>query len=261
LARDDWDEIYARPLTGRGPEDKGMHASTVFLIAFFTSVLTASGTAYVFERFDVLGKTQQPTPETVVPDLRGFTEADARANTQSSDLALLVASREPSPGAKPGTVIRQSIPAGQRVPHQHPVSVVLADELPKVPALKGLTVVDATKKVEELGFKLVTGESVPDATIPVGQILDQDPEPDAAVEKGKSVTVKLSAGPGEVEVPKIMGLGIGAAKAELEKVGLELAVRWVSLAETPTSIVLNQKPRPKDKAKPGTKIEGTVNRP
>src|SRR5687768_11286923 len=132
-----------------------MHASTAFLIAFFTSVLTASGTVYVFERFNVLGKSQ-PVAETVVPDLRGFSEVDARTNTQSSNLSLLVAAREPSAEAKPGTVIRQSIPAGQRVPRQHPVSVVIAEALPKVPALKGLTVPDATKKLEELGYKLVS---------------------------------------------------------------------------------------------------------
>jgi hypothetical protein len=36
-------------------------------------------------------------------------------------------------------------------------------------------------------------------------------------------------------------------------------VRWVSLAETPTFIVLNQKPKPNEKVKPGTKIEVVAN--
>ena len=235
-----------------------MHASTAFLIAFFTSVLTASGTVYVFERYNVLGKAA-PVAETVVPDLRGFTEADARVNTQSSHLALLVAAREPSAEAKPGTVIRQSIPAGQRVPQQHPVSVVLADALPKIPELKGMTVADATKKVEELGYKLVASPPIADATVPVGQVIRQDPPADTAAEKGKSVTVQVSAGPGDVAVPKLAGMGVPAAKKELEKLGLELTVRWVSLAETPSSIVLNQKPPANEKVKPGSKVEVVVN--
>jgi len=235
-----------------------MHASTAFLIAFFTSVLTASGTVYVFERYNVLGKPA-PVAETVVPDLRGFTEADARTNTQSSNLTLLVAAREPSAEAKPGTVIRQSIPAGQRVPRQHPVSVVIADALPKIPDLKGLTVADATKKLEDLGYKFVAGAPIADATVPAGQVIRQDPAADTAAEKGKSVTVQVSSGPGEVAVPKLAGLGVPIAKKKLEELGLELTIRWVSLAETPTAIVLNQKPPPNEKVKPGSKVEVVVN--
>jgi beta-lactam-binding protein with PASTA domain len=56
-----------------------------------------------------------------------------------------------------------------------------------------------------------------------------------------------------------MGLGLTVAKANLEKVGLKPAVRWVSMAETATYVVLNQKPAPGDKVKPGGEIELTVN--
>jgi beta-lactam-binding protein with PASTA domain len=56
-----------------------------------------------------------------------------------------------------------------------------------------------------------------------------------------------------------MGLGLMVAKANLEKVGLKPAVRWVSMAETATYVVLNQKPAPGEKVKPGGEIELTVN--
>ena len=118
MRRDDWDEIYARPKADE------MHSSTAFLMAFFTSVATATCTVYAIERFNLLHKQEPAVVETVVPDLRGFSEADARTNTQASHLALLVASHEPSADAKPGTVIRQSVPAGQHVPREHPVSVI-----------------------------------------------------------------------------------------------------------------------------------------
>ena len=72
-----------------------MNASTVILIAFFTSAATA-------------------TAGEMVPELAGLTEADARANAAAANIALFVAGREPTPGRKPGTVVRQSIPAGQR---------------------------------------------------------------------------------------------------------------------------------------------------
>lgn len=236
-----------------------MHGSTVFLIAFFTSVLTAGGTVYAIDRFNILHKDAPPVVETVVPDLRGFSEADARANAQASHITLLVASHEASADAKPGTIVRQSVPAGQHVPHDHPVSVVIADELPKIPGVTGLSVVDATKKLEEKGYKLQAAAPVANATIPEGQIISQDPPADSPAEKGKTVSVQVSAGAAEVAVPKVMGLSINNAKAALEKLGLEAEVRWISMAETPTFVVLNQKPKPTEKVKPGSKVEITAN--
>ena len=238
-----------------------MHGSTVFLIAFFTAIATAAGTVYTIERFDVFHRQAAPAaPEAIVPDLKGFTEADARANAQASHITLLVASRETSSDVKPGAVVRQSIPAGQHVPQNHPMSVVLADELPKVPTVTGLAVVEATKRLEEKGYKLVAATpNVASATVPEGQIISQNPAADTAAEKGKPVTVTVSAGAAEVAVPKVMGLSINNAKTALEKIGLVAEVRWVSLAETPTFIVLNQKPKPTEKLKPGSKVEITAN--
>jgi eukaryotic-like serine/threonine-protein kinase len=253
LGRDDWDEIYARP------KPPGMHASTAFLIAFFTSVATSAGTVYVVERFNLMQKEVQ-APESVVPDLRGLSEADARANAQLSKVVLLVGTREPSVEAKPGSVLRQSIPAGQRVPQQHPVSVVIAESLPKVPTVTGLTLADATKRLEELGYKIAQGETAADAQAPAGHVLRQDPAADSPAEKGKVVKVVLSTGPGEVVVPKLAGFSLAKAKTEIETLGLKPVVRWVSLAETATYVVLNQKPAANEKAKAGSDVEVVVNR-
>ncbi len=254
LGRDDWDEIYARP------KPPGMHASTAFLIAFFTSVATSAGTVYVVERFDLMKKQAAPVAESVVPDLKGLSETDARANAQSAKIVLLVGSREPSADAKPGAVVRQSTPAGQRVPQHHPVSVVLADALPKIPTVTGLTFADATKKLEALGYKVAQGAPVADLEAPAGQVVSQTPAADTEAEKGKAVTLVLSTGPGDVVVPKLAGFALAKAKTEIEKLGLKPVVRWVSLAETATYVVLNQKPVALEKVKPGAEVEIVVNR-
>jgi len=237
-----------------------MHGSTVFLVAFLTSALTATGTVYLIDKTNLLHKAEAPAADAIVPDLRGFTESDARNNVQASRLTLLVGAREASAEAKPGTVVRQSIPAGQRVPQQHPISVVIAEELPKVPELKNLALAEATKRLDERGYKIVTGAPMPDPAVPEGAVASQSPAADAALEKGKSVTVQLSSGPGDAAVPKVIGLTTTNAKTALSKLGFEMEVRWVSLAETPTYVVLNQKPAAADKAKAGSKVEVVVNR-
>ncbi len=236
-----------------------MHGASAFFLAFFTSVVTAAGTVYVIERYDVLPKKAAPAPpEAVVPSLVGLSEVDARANATTAHLALLVASREPSAEAKPGSVVRQSIPAGQRVPYQHPVSIVLAEEIPKVPALAGLTVAEATQRAEAKGFAIKVGGTVPSPTVAQGNIVDQSPAADAQASKGATLVVQLSSGPGDVEVPKLIGVQINKAQEELQKIGLKPVVRWVELAETQCYVVLSQKPAAKEKLKPGSEVQLTV---
>ncbi len=200
-----------------------MNTSAVFLVAFLTSVVTASGTVYVIERYGVLPPRAEPArePEAVVPSFQGLTETDARANATAAHLALLVSAREPSPGTKPGTVLRQSIPAGQRVPRDHPVSIVLSEEVPKVPSVVGLAVPDATEKLKQAGYTLKVGDAIAHATVPKDAIVTQDPNPDAEVKKGETITVQISSGPGEAAVPKLIGFPVGKAQKELEKARLQ----------------------------------------
>src|SRR5262245_12192386 len=111
-----------------------MNASSVILIAFFTALVTAIGTVLVMKQGGMLTSAPVAAAENqVVPDLVGLAEAEARQNAQNQHLSFLVLGREPTAGRKAGAVIRQSLPAGQRVPPNQPIGVVLADELPKVP--------------------------------------------------------------------------------------------------------------------------------
>jgi serine/threonine-protein kinase len=235
-----------------------MNAGSVFIIALLTAFLTAAGTVFVFQKYNVF-PPKAVVADTLVPDFRGLSETDARANANVAHIALLIASREPNSEVKPGAVVRQSVPSGQHVARDYTVSVVLAEEVLKVPTVTGLTVADATKLLEQRGYSIVLGTNVASDKVPQGSIVEQVPKADTALAKGGSVTVQVSAGPGDVPVPKLMGLGLTVAKANLEKVGLKPAVRWVSMAETATYVVLNQKPAPGEKVKPGGEIELTVN--
>jgi serine/threonine-protein kinase len=170
----------------------------------------------------------------------------------------MVSAREPTPDAKPGTVVRQSINAGQRVPRDHPVNIVLAEEVPRVPSITGITVPEATKRLEDRGYSLQLTATVPDNTVGQGLIIDQTPKAETAHVKGGTVTVRVSSGPGDVELPKFIGVGLTQAKTDIEKLGLKANVRWVAMAETPTYVVLNQKPAAGEKVKPGAEVVLTV---
>jgi eukaryotic-like serine/threonine-protein kinase len=234
-----------------------MHASTVILVSLLTSALGTAGSVYLIERYGILPPKVQ-IAETVVPDLHGMSENDARSSTNGAHVSLFVAAHEPSSDAKPGTVLRQSLAAGQRVAREQSVSVVIAEEVLKVPAVAGLKMADATQRLEQKGYTAEVGGTVPDATVPSGNVISQLPKAETVLPRGATVTIQISTGPGDVEVPKLTGTGLVKAQKDLEQLGLKPVVRWVAMAETPTYVVLAQKPSAKEKVKPGTEVALTV---
>jgi len=237
----------------------GMHGSSVVLLTLFTSVLTATGTTYLVQRYQVFHQ-EPPVPHAVVPLLVGLSEADARANTTALQLALLVEGREPSAGAAAGTVLRQSIAPGQPVPEGGGVGVVFAARLPSVPKVIELSLADAKEKLTRSGYKVTEGDLVSHPRIAAGKIVGQSPEPDAELAAGSAVTLHASSGPAELEAPKLMGLALATAKQKLSELGLTTKVRWISKAETVTGTVLSQKPAPGQKLSPKATIEIVINR-
>jgi serine/threonine-protein kinase len=233
-----------------------MNGFSVFLLSFLTAAATAVGAVYGIEKYGLF--RPPPVPDSIVPDLRGVTENDARNNATVAHIALLVAAHEPSADAKGGTVLRQSIAAGQHVSRDYPVSIVIAEEIPKVPNLNDLTVPEATQRLEQKGYTLAVGGTIANATVALGHVFDQAPKADTAQAKGSTVTVQISGGPGDIEVPKVVGVALTKAQADLEKLGVKPVVRWVAMAETPTYVVLNQKPAAGQKVKPGTEVQLTV---
>ncbi|HOU94649.1 MAG TPA: hypothetical protein PLU22_26540, partial [Polyangiaceae bacterium] len=78
-----------------------MNTSTVILIAVATSMVTAAGTVYVIERYDMVPRREVAAPETVVPSFAGLTEADARVSSAAVNLTLTVSAEEATAEAKP----------------------------------------------------------------------------------------------------------------------------------------------------------------
>jgi beta-lactam-binding protein with PASTA domain len=236
-----------------------MDGTAAVLIAILTSAATAVGTVYVIERYNVLPPKGPVVAEAIVPDMHGMSESDARTNANAAQIALFVTSREASTESKPGTVLRQSVAAGHRVAQQSSVSVVLAEEIVKVPNVINLSAAEARQRIEQRGFSVQITELGPDAGTPEGVVVNQVPQGDVAYATPGVVILQASpAPPREVEVPKLVGTAWTVAKTRIEELGLKAAVHWITVGETPTNIVLNQDPAAGRKAKPGDSVSITV---
>jgi serine/threonine-protein kinase len=82
-----------------------------------------------------------------------------------------------------------------------------------------------------------------------------------ALDKSKTVLIHTSSGADQIEAPKVVGLTLSSAKAQLEKAGLKVGtLRWVYADEAGYMAVLSQVPAAGEKIKPGSEITLAVNR-
>lgn len=239
-----------------------MRGFGLLVVVVLVSIVTSVATVLGMERFKLLSPPASPEPAPAkvgVPGLKGLSEADARENSKALGLVFLVSERKAAPGAAPGTVVEQTPAAGQLLEARGVVSVALARELPKVPGVVGRSLAEATAQLAQAGYKLEQGEPIADAQVAKGSVVSQLPAAEAAQEIDKPVVVRLSSGPGELEVPKLVGQNIDKVKAKAKEQGFELKINWVAMGETESRMVLSQNPASGKKIKPGDVVTLTVN--
>jgi eukaryotic-like serine/threonine-protein kinase len=237
-----------------------MRGFGLVVLVVLMSMVTSIGTVLGIDRLKQLNAQTHELPKVSVPSLKGLRESDARQNIQALGLVLLVGERRAVAGAEAGTVVEQTPAAGQRLEAHAPVTVTLARELPKVPSVAGRTLAEATALLAQSGYKLEAGEPIADANVPKGSVVSQLPEAQTAQDSDKPVVVRVSSGPGEIEVPKLLGQSVDKVKAQATDLGFVLKIAWTEAGETPSYVVLNQNPLAGKKIKPGDSVTITVNR-
>jgi serine/threonine-protein kinase len=92
----------------------------------------------------------------------------------------------------------------------------------KVPRVVGMNFLDAKKIIEDGGLEIVQGDIKYDESIPIGQILDQNPPFNETVKYGRRVYVTICGGEQLSEVPNLLGRSLRDAKFTLEQRGLKV---------------------------------------
>ncbi len=203
-----------------------------------------------------------PAP-TDVPSLVGLNVEQARKLSDGANLLLrFEGERVPdSVEIPPGTVLEQKPLGGSRVRTGEVIVATLAAAAQKthVPVLSEQTLDAARQALEEAELRIghVTEASSP--TVPPGQIIDTRPPSGSEVRKGELVQLVVSKGI-EVVVPNLHGLSAGAARASLEKVGLQLGERHYAVDDNAADgAVLRQSPAAGAQAQRGSKVDITLN--
>lgn len=129
----------------------------------------------------------------------------------------------------------------------------------RVPDLAGMTMEDASAKVETLGLVLQVAEQRNDPAVPSGRILEQSPIAGGSVRRGRKVKLIVSLGDKVLEVPNLVGQASRAVAIELRQLGFTpgYEVR-IPAPAAPVGTVLAQVPPSGTPAVPNTRVHRLV---
>ncbi|WP_370524171.1 Stk1 family PASTA domain-containing Ser/Thr kinase [Cellulomonas sp. APG4] len=166
-------------------------------------------------------------PEAVtVPDLSGMTQDQARAALESAGLTGSVSvDTEDSPTVEEDRVTRSEPASGESVAPDAEITIFLSTGQVQLPDLTGLTEVEASEALTELGLRMEVEYEPTDEADP-GRVLRQDRFP-GPVEQRATVTVTVAEEPEPetVQVPDVFNLPQGAAEERLGGANLNFTVR------------------------------------
>jgi beta-lactam-binding protein with PASTA domain/tRNA A-37 threonylcarbamoyl transferase component Bud32 len=200
-----------------------------------------------------------PTTVAVPADLVGMTEEEARAALQAAGLTVGTVSQQENDDAEPGEVLETDPASGEDVPVGSAVNLVVAEasDTVTVPSVLGRPVDDARAAIEAAGlsFGNVTREA---SDQPVDTVLRTDPSGGTEVARGSTVSVVISSGPANVQVPDVVGDDVAAAQATLEKAGLQVSIQMEDNCEAEEGSVMGQSPPAGTEVDPASTVEITV---
>jgi serine/threonine-protein kinase len=186
-----------------------------------------------------------------VPDVKGQQWTTAQ---QTLVNAGLKPQKFNVPGNTAGQVTATDPPAGASIPvgSKIRVNVMTGPAQGTVPSVVGLSIQEATAKLQAAGFNANPSYVNSDAT--QGQVISQTPAPGSTENKGTSVALKVSNGPPQVAVPTVVGETSQEAVSQLEAAGFQVNEQYTQTDASQQNIVQRQNPDGGTQATKGTTV-------
>ena len=196
----------------------------------------------------------------VLPNVVGQNADLAKSKLEELNFSVSIkTSSDAHPQLAENTVVKQAPAAGLSLSAASKVILFVPPVVKRmdVPDLIGRTRSKAEDLVKHAGFEIEFSEEASD-TIAIGLVLTQIPEAGSSkIEKGATIKVAISSGPGGQSVPDFTSLNPNSARARATEKGLQLVVQEVvqpSFSEGDPKTILRQEPRPGSELTPGSRV-------
>ena len=166
-----------------------------------------------------------------VPNVAGRSIEEARALLGESGFQF---TEETELSDVPKGLVIRTDPAGDaRVPQETVITVFVSGgpnqvSIPPTVINDEVDVARSLLESAEYGLKVEIQQQV-DPVIPAGVVISTNPPPNTLVDKGSTVTLIVSSGPGQERVPPLVGLTEGQARNLLDDRGFGIEVTYREL--------------------------------
>ncbi|MGM7667541.1 protein kinase domain-containing protein [Microbacterium sp. A93] len=163
-----------------------------------------------------------------VPEIQGHGRASAVSTLEETGVGYTLASVHHDVVAR-DSVISTEPAAGTELRRFNTVlvTVSLGPELFEVPQVTGLEERESADALRSRQLALGDVTRTYSDSVPEGTVLSQSPAAGETLRRHHPVAVVVSDGPAPVEVPKVTGMTLDEATAELESAGLQVEAREV----------------------------------
>ena len=194
-------------------------------------------------------------PSVQLSDLRQYSVDDAQRYLRDAKLVPKIDSRY-DPKVPKGIVIAQRPGPNADLPIRSSVELVVSrgPSPVAVPDLVTLSLNDATAEAGKRGLHVEVGDRAASDNIAADVVASQNPPPGTAVDPGATITVVVSTGPAEVQVPDVTRQDVAAASAALQAAGLKARLDFVVDASVAGGTVLQQEPAANAQARKGATV-------
>ncbi|OLT29486.1 serine/threonine protein kinase [Nocardiopsis sp. CNR-923] len=253
---DDYDDRYDDDYDDRYEQERKGGAGRGALWALLAVGVIGS----LILAFWLFTRDNVPTVESVaVPDVVGETEDEARAALTDAGFDD-VTTEERADEAEPGTVLETNPSAGT----EHPLNeeVVLAvsagPEAVEIPDVQGQTESQARSTLSSEGFEDVRTEQRASDEVAEGSAVGTDPAAGREVAPDSEITLYISSGPDQVDVPDLIGMNRVGAEAALQGSGLVGEFVEQETSNAAAGVVIAQSPQANQQVAPGGTVTVTI---
>ncbi|GGK57060.1 serine/threonine protein kinase [Streptomyces flaveus] len=173
---------------------------------------------------DPVSLTISRGPETVrVPNVKGYALDEARARLKDKGLKAGMITRDFSEEIPFGYVISTDPDAGTTRRADSAIALIISKGSPvDVPDVTGDELADARQELQDAGLKVEIAPEQINSEFDAGQVAQQSPAADRQLGEGDTVTLTISKGPEQIEVPDVVGDKVDDAKRELQAAGFKV---------------------------------------
>jgi serine/threonine-protein kinase len=246
---DDYDDDYDDRYDDRGKNSRGKTALWVLL-----GVGVIASLILVFVLLRMGGSPETETAE--VPDVAGSTVAEAQATLREANFDNVSQEQQASEDVEEGQVIETDPPAGDEVPVDEEIVLYVSSgpDAVEIPSVEGQSESEATSTLSDAGFENVNPQPRADDSVPEGQAIGTDPSAGESVAPDTEITLLVSSGPNQVQVPDLVGMTREGAESALAQRDLSASFSEEPSTQGPVGTVIRQDPGSGQSVAPGSTV-------